>query len=347
MQVIKINAHPQVREKTLYIYKSKMKNNSLHTNYVIGIDGGSTSTKAVISNEASKILSTENGLPINFQIIGEELAAKRVIQLLKKSFSKRKINSYTIKSLVIGSTGAGRTSDQKRFYKAIILQAKKEKIKIENLQVISDAIIALEGAFGNSAGIIIIAGTGSIVFGRDVNGKFHRVGGWGRIIGDEGCGYFIGRLAINLISRSFDGRNSSTLLKNLAAKKFGFTSQTKIINKIYKNHFELSKLAPIVIQASEKGDLESKKIIQLSINELLLMVETLVKMGDFSNFISSRNKKPIPIACFGGLVEASNYFKNKLNRALINSKFKFKIIKGPLSPSIGALQIALKKINKI
>ena len=74
------------------------------------------------------------------------------------------------------------------------------KILAEILQgeidVVGDGPIALESAFGAGPGIIVIAGTGSIAYGRDANGTTARVGGWGFAVSDEGSAHWIGRAAI-------------------------------------------------------------------------------------------------------------------------------------------------------
>ncbi|MCL4278865.1 MAG: hypothetical protein KJZ60_04155, partial [Ignavibacteriaceae bacterium] len=110
--------------------------------------------------------------------------------------------------------------------------ADEEGIHFKGVKVISDAHIALEGAFPDSAGCILIAGTGSILFGKDEKGVIHRVGGFGRLIGDEGSGYSIGRKALNAVSKSSDGRGEETLISELLNSKMNSGSANAIINKV-------------------------------------------------------------------------------------------------------------------
>ena len=62
------------------------------------------------------------------------------------------------------------------------------------IEVVGDMLIALEAAFDSGPGVIVIAGTGSIAYGRNRQGTTVRAGGWGFAIGDEGSAHWIGRL---------------------------------------------------------------------------------------------------------------------------------------------------------
>lgn len=75
--------------------------------------------------------------------------------------------------------------------------------------VINDVEMALDGAFLDRIGILILAGTGSMAMARDGQGNLLRVGGWGEIFGDEGSAYWIGREALTEASRALDGRTDA------------------------------------------------------------------------------------------------------------------------------------------
>ncbi|MDA0987285.1 MAG: hypothetical protein O3A55_06795 [Bacteroidetes bacterium] len=320
-----------------------MKQFKSNTKFVIGIDGGGTSTNAILSNFEGKIISKASTNATNFQIIGLKLTAEKIIQLIFKCLRNGKIKKPEIEKIVIGISGAGRKVDQLNLKNSVLREAQNKKLKINELVILPDALVTLESAFGGKSGIILIAGTGSIAFGKDNIRKIYRVGGWGRIIGDEGSGYFIGQLALNKISQVIDGRIKSNGIINLVAKKFRLTSQEKIIKKVYREQFNISKLAPQIILAAQKGEKISSHIIKTSINELVLMVETLVKKGDFRNFEVVKEKNKIPIICYGGLIDGSNYFRKKLEKAILKSNRRFKIIKRKFLPVEGALNLVLKK----
>src|ERR671926_137105 len=79
---------------------------------------------------------------------------------------------------------------------------------------------ALTGAIGFGAGVVVIAGTGSVAFGRNEAGEEARAGGWGPIIGDEGSGYFIARAGLAAIMRAHDGRGPATKMTEILKERF-------------------------------------------------------------------------------------------------------------------------------
>ncbi|MEO8398565.1 MAG: BadF/BadG/BcrA/BcrD ATPase family protein, partial [Ignavibacteriaceae bacterium] len=207
--------------------------------YLIGIDGGGTKTHCVITNHDGKILFECYGAASNFLIRGTEKVSETILNLIDECKNNLKINYSDIESILIGTTGAGRRSDAERLEEAFIRFSKSQGITFNNFRVESDARIALEGAFSGKPGSILIAGTGSIMFGKDSKGGVHRVGGFGRFIGDEGSGFSIGKKGLTAISKNFDGRGEQTLLTDLINEKFKIDSPGKLIIEIHKNNLDI------------------------------------------------------------------------------------------------------------
>src|SRR5438046_5923939 len=86
------------------------------------------------------------------------------------------------------------------------------------VQVRAATIIALEAAFGRGPGVVVIAGTGSIAYGRNAAGQTRRAGGWGFAISDEGSGYWIGRAAVGAAIHTLDEKGKSPLLDTILKK---------------------------------------------------------------------------------------------------------------------------------
>src|SRR5207244_5439169 len=107
--------------------------------------------------------------------------------------------------------------------------------------VVNDALIALQAGVGHDPGIVIVSGTGSIAYGRNGRGEASRAGGWGYVLGDEGSGYWIGRLALRAVVRHADGRGRSTSLTPRLLAHFGAERAAGLIQKVY--HEELSPAA--------------------------------------------------------------------------------------------------------
>ena len=307
--------------------------------FVIGMDGGGTKTAAMIADGEGNVLAQHVSGPSNFQIIGVDAAAKTIFSLIRECCDSVKISPAAIQSMTIGLTGAGRPNDQKRMADGLRKFAASRKVKLRNVSIESDARIALEGAFKGGKGIILIAGTGSIAFGKDGKGNVHRVGGWGRILGDEGSGYYIGKRALTAVCRHLDGRSAPTRLTTMIAKKFSLTSSTDIITAVYKNNFDIATMAPLVFDAASKGDIASRAIIQRASEELTEHVRSLLLKIDPR--ISKRVKERIPLSFIGGLIANDTLLSRALQRKISTSVSQITVIKPMAPPVYGAIIMAL------
>ena len=231
---------------------------------------------------------------------------------------------------MIGTAGAGRRDDAQRLENSVLKKAKENNIDINNFIVESDARIALEGAFAGKPGSILIAGTGSIMFGKDSQENIHRVGGFGRILGDEGSGFHIGRAGLSTVAKSFDSRNNGTLLAKLLEDKFNITDSTQLVNEIYKNGFDIPQVAPLVIEAASKND---KICIDILISEIDELVEHISAMKE------KINEEILSVSLIGGTITTDNYYAN-LFRARVGKIPSVKLKNAELPPEIGAALMA-------
>ncbi|MEW5799819.1 MAG: BadF/BadG/BcrA/BcrD ATPase family protein [Bacteroidota bacterium] len=314
--------------------------------YFIGMDGGGTKTHAIIADGNGKILAEHVGGPSNFQIIGVEKAAETIYSLIQSCCESVPCTIKEIAAVVCGLTGAGRAGDQERMAKGLKQYAAKKKSKLQNVIIESDARIALEGAFKGEEGIILIAGTGSIAFGKDAKGKIHRVGGWGRILGDEGSGFYIGRLGLTAVTHHLDGRGEKTKLTSMIAKKFGLNDQTAIINAVYKNGFDVASVAPLVLEAASKKD----RVCLLIVEQAAVMLAEHVKVAAKKILASSKAKvrSKVKLAFIGGLIANDTLLSQLLRRYISSTIPLAEIIQPMTSPAYGAVVIGMRtKHNRI
>ncbi len=312
--------------------------------FVLGIDGGGTRTRAILADLKGKAITKASGGISNVQIAGLQGTAREILKMVKKCCSEARCTPDQIKATVVGLAGAGRKPDQVRTREAIRSLARTNHIRLRNLVVESDGRVAVEGALGGKPGIVIVAGTGSVGFAKDAEGNIYRVGGWGRLIGDEGSGFVIGREALRAVSKHLDGRGGPTLLTALAGKTFKLSDPVKIVSKVYQDQFDVSALAPLVLQAAERGDRVARKILDSQSLELLDHVKVLVKKLRGSE--EHRGGKKIRIAFLGGMLQYSNYLSRTLKKK-VKSKFPETQIQTPLkSPAYGAVLMALERVKK-
>jgi len=299
--------------------------------YYIGMDGGGTKTKCVLCNENLEVIYETQSGPSNFLTIGTETVADTILDLIHDCINERNIPFDKINGIVLGTTGAGRESDALKLESAVYNLAMTNNFALRNFKVVSDARIALEGAFSGNSGSILIAGTGSIMFGKDNQGNIHRVGGFGRLIGDEGSGLTIGRKGLNIFSKFLDGRGKDSLLFKKIEDKYGISDQSQLIIKVYSDGISIQDIAPLVIESASNGDQLCNNILEEETNELLLHIAAMSK-----HLLDDKMK----VVFIGGTITHDNFYSKMLNEKINTFLPKIKIQKPDFSPEIGAVIMA-------
>lgn len=299
--------------------------------YLIGIDGGGTKTDSAIADLSGKIIHHTAGKPSNFLVVGIEEAVENIFDLIEENLFKLEADFADVKQIVIGVAGAGREEDAFLLEKGFKDYAEMEGIHFKGVKVLSDAHIALEGAFPDSTGCILIAGTGSILFGKDGKGVIHRVGGFGRLIGDEGSGYSIGRKALNAVSKASDGRGEETLISELLNAKMNSGSANKIISQVYKEKLDVASVAKIVIAAAEEGDAIAENILDEEADELVLHIKSLLNKIELNK---------LEVAFSGSLIDNNNFYSDLLKQKIRHTLPNVKVIKPAAPPVSGAILFA-------
>jgi len=170
--------------------------------------------------------------------------------------------------LVVGAAGAGRESERRELEQALRTESLAERVRVT-----TDIDIALTAAFGEGPGIVVVAGTGSVVLGRDPEGRLIRRGGYGWQMGDEGSGYAIGRAALGAVSRARDGRSPDTALTPIlmeATRSLDFDSLVRWAAAA--GPAEVAALAPHVLHTAERGDAVAQGIADYAARELSTLV---------------------------------------------------------------------------
>src|SRR5580693_7738002 len=170
--------------------------------YVLGIDGGGTKTLCAVGDE-SKLLATATAGPSNVLRVGEAQARESLHQSVRQACAAAGITPAQVTNTCVGAAGAARpqVAETVRRILAEILPSTKAP---STINVVGDMQIGLEAAFGAGPGVLVIAGTGSIAYGRDAHGNTARAGGWGFAISDEGSAHWIGRAAAAALVRDMD-----------------------------------------------------------------------------------------------------------------------------------------------
>jgi N-acetylglucosamine kinase-like BadF-type ATPase len=233
--------------------------------YFLGVDGGQSSTYALIGDASGRVLGGGRGGPSNH---------------VKASEGRAKFTGAIQACLSAACASAGLDAASIRFAAACLGfsggPADKESILREILRtdrtiVTHDALIALSGATGGEPGVITIAGTGSIAFGRNASGKTARAGGWGYVFGDEGGGFDIVRQALRAALKLEEGWGEATSLRQILLDQTGASDINDLLHRFYTPEFpkpRIAAFAKLVDEAAEKGDAIAREILSDAARQL-------------------------------------------------------------------------------
>ena len=231
----------------------------------LGVDGGQSATKAVIGNDAGRVLGAGTGGPCNHATAAEGRAKleRGVAECVGAACVQAGIDadSVSFEAACFGMSGG---PEDKQEILASVLRAGR-------LTVTTDAVIALSGAIAGGRGIITIAGTGSIAFGRNADGQTARAGGWGYIFGDEGGAFDIARQATRAALRMEEGWGPPTRLLPVLLEATGAANANGIVHLFYTPAWprpRVATLAPLVDAAAIEGDAVAAGILQSAAQDL-------------------------------------------------------------------------------
>jgi N-acetylglucosamine kinase-like BadF-type ATPase len=207
--------------------------------------------------------------------------------------------------------------------------------------VVNDALIALQAAVGSAAGIVIVSGTGSIAYGCDRNGTAARAGGWGYVLGDEGSGYWIGRLAMRAVVTAADGRGAPTTLTGRLLTHFGVRRPDELLQMVYRSNFKpaaLALLATHVQQARDEGDAAAATILELAAQELVRAAGSVTAQLNLAD-------EEFTFVLAGGMFKAVPWLREQLERELPSIAPRSHVLHLEVEPAFGAVRLAVAEIH--
>lgn len=297
---------------------------------VFGADGGGTKTLGLIADGNGTICAQKSVGGTNVNVVGFDVAATRLNRLIVDCCVEAGCTVTDLNAIVLGLAGAGREENRQRLRQEIVKLAGREL----PLVVETDARVGLEGAFNGESGILVIAGTGSVVIGKNSTGKIVTAGGWGRMLGDEGSGFWLGSEALKSVARWYDGRGGSHLLARLIRQECGFDSRDRLIAAVYHEEFELSQLAPLVLNAAAEGDDVAREILTRGATELALQAQAVAAQLDIAGKVG--------VVFSGGLLERESDYTNILRSIIVSRIPNVNIQTALHPPAFGAVLLAIE-----
>lgn len=219
----------------------------------LGIDAGGTKTTAALGSE-TEVLARGVGGSIKPLRVSHEQAGRNLAALLNGLAQEAAVNLREVTASCIGTAGL-RLPQTDDWMREILSACAGGEI-----EVCGDEEIALDAAFPGSAGVLVIAGTGSNTLGRTSTGTLITVGGWGPVLGDQGSGYWIGYRGLRAALRAKDFGRLSPILDRVL-KFWKAPDLNEVINVAHAGA-DFSLLAPLVVECAEAGDAVALEVLK-------------------------------------------------------------------------------------
>ena len=296
--------------------------------YYLGIDGGGTKTTCAVGDQTSLVATATAG-PSNVVRVGETVARESLQQSVRQACVAAGISTEQVSYTCVGGSGAGRPelASAVRGFLAEILPTP--------IAVVGDMDVALEAAFDHGPGVIVIAGTGSIAYGRDRQGRTVRAGGWGFAIGDEGSAHWIGRVAVNAVLRASDrsGRVGTSRLAASLSKSWKADSLLDLARAA--NAVPPPNFAALFPSVADSRDQLAQDVLGWAGRELAEIASVVI-----GQLFAKDQNDPVPVAMTGGVFRHSEIvrevFYNELRRLDPRAQVNPRVV----DPVEGALRLA-------
>jgi N-acetylglucosamine kinase-like BadF-type ATPase len=303
--------------------------------FFCGIDGGATKTSCLIADENGQIIGLGLSKSSNISVVGVKTMLDNIKMALDKAVEEAGITVEQVDSIFVATAGGG--SERRRR----LIGRSLRKLGFSNrVYVDSDAVAALMAKTLGRPGVVVVSGTGAIVLGLDEDGVYHRVGGWGYLIDDEGGAFHIGREALRYALMAYDGRGGETALIERIPEHFSVNSLVDVVDLISLRKIgvvEVASLAPLVVRLWKAGDRVASIIVRSSCSELVRATSAVV--------MKMKLKRPLVGVC-GGVFEGDADFTKLFFRLLKRRAPSVRRSRSRFKPVFGALLLAYKEAGR-
>lgn len=305
---------------------------------MVGVDGGGTKTEAVVLDANLRVIGEGLAGPSNPLRVGIVGAAAAVREAIDSACAMAKLRRADLVAAQIGLAGARRRELRERMRETLA------PLGVGDIEVVTDADIALYGATGGAPGIVVISGTGSICCGVNARGKRFCAGGWGPIAGDEGGGAWLARRALRAIAYASDGRGPETLLTEFACTYFHCTSADDLTTAIYAPTITNERLAGFgrdVVDAGKRKDPVAQQIVADGGTELGLAAVAVIRHLQME-------RERFQVAYVGGVFRSAGDLMLNPLRLEVKKVAPRAYFEPPhFAPAVAAARMARERVNHI
>ena len=309
-----------------------------HPDLILGIDGGGSHTVALLAErtESGHLLARSTSGPSNIQAVGVASAVNALDEAVSELFAAANLPRGPVAAAALGLAGVD-TDDAA----AVIRQWCTRAHLASHVDVSNDAILLLAAGTPAGWGLAVVAGTGSIAFGRTSQGEFARSGGWGYLLGDEGSAYRLALSGLHAVARAADGCAPPTIMTERLLKFMGLAAPSAMIHAVYLGGWDrarLATMAPVVLQAADDGDSAAQQIIAAEAEEL---AKTAAAAARKLALPTAR----LPLALTGGTILNSASYRARFLSALAILGIRPEPVTLVADPAEGALRLARRLLT--
>ena len=297
--------------------------------HVLGLDAGGTKTVGLLADERGDVLRDSRAGAANFAIQGE-LGVEKVLFDVIDALDP----PATVEAVCVGIAGADRPSH------LAVMQAMMTRLGFRRgVRVVNDAVIALCAGAPDGVGLVVVAGTGSIAYGRDPAGRSARSGGFGWLLGDEASAYWLGHAAVRQGIRWVDGRGPETTLFDRICTKVGVGSVRELADWFYERQTprtSVAELAVVVQEAADEGDAAAAALLDQAADHLARAAHAVARRLEFPS--------PYPLVLSGGTFRACPSLQPRLAERLELPGARIERL--AVEPARGAVTLALQELAR-
>lgn len=304
--------------------------------YYVGIDGGGSKTRFLCFDRNGQVCCS---VTTNGTYCAQD-GIDAVLSRLKDGIAQCLPEETTDVLIGFGMPAYG----ENRELDALAAQIIRETFSPMRVHIDNDAAIGWAGALAMEPGISVVAGTGSIAYGRDTSGKTERCGGWHEFFSDEGSGYWLGKRLLQLFSQQSDGRKEKTLLYDLVRQRLSigddYAITAMVSQKCVGSRKNTAALQMILLEAARAGDPSALESYDMAAEELCSLVLTVMNKLDFPK------NEPVTVSFQGGLFNITDLIRKAVEEKLLHkASGDIRFCEPRLDPCRGAILLAVDALE--
>jgi len=299
---------------------------------LLGIEGGATRSTGVLVDGSMRVLAEQVGGATNVHAVGPDRARDATREILDGLLARADVGRPAVSAAAFCMAGL-RTDADRSVWRGIL----DEIGAPPKAMLTHDAAAGLAAGSEDRTGILVVCGTGSLVYARRADGAERFIGGRGPVVGDEGSGFDIARRGLRAAARAADGRAPATLLQRLLPERLGLAGLEELprwADPAAKDR--IASAAPIVFDAADAGDEVAAGILRAAAAELVRAIELAAR----ALWPPGCEAGPRRVVLSGGVLCSRRSFREEISSVLATSVPSAECLLAPVSGAVGAARIA-------